>query len=67
MYWTCSTIAIWYFESGDPSFPICRSIRRSLKQIGSLAFGAFILAVMIMIRITLEFITKILKKKTLYF
>jgi hypothetical protein len=52
-YWTCSTVAIWYFEQGDPSSPICRSIARSFKQVGSIAFGSLIVAIVVFIRIVL--------------
>jgi|694.fasta_scaffold75182_4 hypothetical protein len=64
-YWTCSTVAIWYFEEGNPSSPVCRSIGRSFKQVGSLAFGSLIVAIVMFLRIMLEYFTKALKQQTL--
>lgn len=64
-YWSSSTVAIWYFEEGDPSHPIMKSIGRSFLQFGSIAFGSLLIAIVIFIRIMLEIITKQLKNSTM--
>lgn len=64
-YWTCSSVAIWYFEQGEPRSPIYRSICRSLKQVGSLAFGSLIISIVVLLRLAMEYFTKILKQQTL--
>lgn len=64
-YWICSTVAIWYYEEGEPRSPICRSICRSFKQFGSLAFGSLIIAFVVFLRILLQYFTKVLKQQTL--
>ena len=64
-YWVCSTVAIWYFEKGEPRSPVWRSVCRSLKQLGSLAFGSLIVAIVVFIRVMLEYFTKALKNQTL--
>lgn len=64
-YWTSSTVAIWYYEQPDPHRPISRSLGRAFKQIGSLAFGSLIIAVVVLIKFVFEGITKMLKEKTL--
>ena len=56
-YWICSSASIWYFEEGDPDRPLIKSICRSLKASGSIAFGSFIIAVVALIRMILEFIS----------
>lgn len=52
-YWTASTVSIWYFSEGSPEHPILRSICFSLKQLGSIAFGSLLIAVVVFIRMVL--------------
>lgn len=64
-YWVSSTVAIWYFEKGEPRSPVSRSICRAFKQLGSLAFGSLVVSIVVFIRIMLEYFTKALKQQTL--
>jgi hypothetical protein len=43
-------VAIWYFEEGNPHSPFFKSLCRSIKVFGSLAFGSLILTIVIVIR-----------------
>jgi hypothetical protein len=52
-YWISSTVAIWYFEEGNPNSPILRSICRSFKSMGSIVFGSLLLAIVTVIRLIL--------------
>jgi len=56
---------MWYFTQGDVGqensyrFPVCTSFKRAFRyHFGSLAFGAFLLALVQFIRIVLEYIKK---------
>lgn len=61
-----SAVAIWYFSQGPGQGvhkPIARSIYRAFRyHLGSLAFGALILAIVQMIRLILAYIQKQVKK-----
>ncbi len=56
MYWSSSVVAIWYFEDGNPTNPILRTICRSFRNFGSIAFGSGLLAVVTVLRVVLEFL-----------
>lgn len=56
-FWVSSTAAIWYFESGNPTSPVTRSFCRSFYHLGSIAFGSLLIAIVMFIRIVLEYIT----------
>lgn len=56
-----SSVAIWYFSQGTgvAHKPISRSIYRAFRfHLGSIALGAFLLAVVQFIRLILAYITK---------
>lgn len=55
-YWASSTVALWYFESGNPTAPIIRSVCRSIKSFGSIAFGSLLLTVVTVVKVVLEYI-----------
>jgi hypothetical protein len=52
-YLVASTTAIWYFESGLPYNPVIRSICRSIKHIGSIALGSFLLTLVFIVQFAL--------------
>jgi solute carrier family 44 (choline transporter-like protein), member 2/4/5 len=51
-----STAAIWYFEEGEPSTPVLRSFCRVFYHLGSIAFGSLLIAIVMAVRIVLEYI-----------
>ncbi len=64
----CSAPCIWYFNGGNSQLhaPITRSLYRAFRyHLGSLAFGSFILAIVQLIRLILEYITQQAKQSGL--
>jgi hypothetical protein len=51
-----SIVACWYFEEGEPSHPFLKSIGRSIKVFGSIAFGSLLITVVMVIRIMLQIV-----------
>jgi hypothetical protein len=61
----CSTVCVWYFNNGrgdNPKAAVWTSVKRSIRHLGSIALGSFLIALLDLIRIIMNYIAQQVKR-----